>query len=1355
MSTTKHPTNPNTQNITTRDRYYLQRTYRQIQSRLKSGGAVDELVEKYEASIQKSTALVDYRKENLPKPTKANNLPVTARWDEIAETIKNNQVSIICGHTGSGKTTQIPQICLDIGLGARGKIAHTQPRRIAARTVAARIAEELGVELGNEVGYKVRFDEKHSKDTTVLLQTDGMLLAEIQQDRFLNNYEVIIIDEAHERSLNIDFLLGYLSQLLPKRPDLKIIITSATIDPERFAKHFSVNGEESPIVMVEGKTYPIETFYRPLVDDNDEEREADVIDGICRAIKELDDMHYGDTLIFLPTERDIRDTQEAIERMNLKHTEVLSLFSRQTAAVQNAIFKPKNKRRIVLSTNVAETSVTVPRILNVIDTGIARISRYSHRSKIQRLPIEPISRASADQRKGRCGRIAEGVCIRLYSETDFLSRPEFTDPEIKRTSLASVILQMASIGLGDIEKFPFVEPPEHKMIADGYKLLFELKAVNHTNKITKLGRSMASLPIDPRFAAVLLFAKQRAMLDRVLPIVAALVVGDIKERPFNKEQQADTAHRLFAHKQSDFLFFCNVFDAVYPLFSKSKGKAMSWAKKNYLSPMRVREWLFLVDQLAEQLKYKITMPSQIVNGSVASESVSSANQAQATKKNKKVTDLKSLSALKNSVVSPKEQRKSSQKNQQKEQQASEKTIQNEYQGIHESLLVGFLDHVGSYQPEDRDYIGARNKRFNIFPGSFLFKKKANHVVCAEIVESSRVYARQVAKIDLEWLAPLCSHLTKTIESEPMWSKKQGNVMAKQTVMLYGLPIVVGKLVPFAQADTGKNVEAAHDIFVRHGLVENDINTTVPEIAKNRGMYDKLLKLEEKSRSRDILIDENTFADLYFDVIPNSVYSEITLKAWYAKADGDAKKRLLFQERDFLLDEEYSVDSSEYPNFMNINGQRLTLTYEFDPSSERDGITATLPLASLNAFAPKDFDYLVPALLGEKITALIKSLPKRYRRQFVPAGPYVDAVMEAVASDEARDSTLIEQIVAVLKAKSSITLTDDLFDVSKLDKHYLMNIAVTDKRGKVIDESRDLIALQAQYHDRASDDFNRTTRHVFAEIFKDAFPKHIAETHKVKGKKITAYPALIEADNGFKVELFDSPEKSHSAHELGVLAFIKKGLNKEITYIKKQVLNNPKLTLAYRALTINNTDNNLIDDMVDAVLLQSYLQELPRDEKAYEAIITEAKKTLVKEAQQLTKDVIAIVTHYREARELMKPTWGYAEDVDAQLNRMVYAGFISQTPVGRLPDIARYVEGVVVRLKKANLDPQKDAKWQAQVQPFVTKLVDAIGNNKLDKSLTAETLEFAFLLEEYRLQVFAQGQVKVRGKVSEKLLGSLL
>ena len=1321
---------PNFEQLTTKDRYYVLHSYRQIQSRLQQHKPVEQLIEKYHGSLQRSAALIEERQNNLPKPKKNNDLPITGRWDEIAETIVNNPVSIICGHTGSGKTTQIPQICLDIGLGARGKIAHTQPRRIAARTVAARIAEELDTTLGKEIGYKVRFDGKYSKETTVLLQTDGMLLAEIQQDKFLNNYEVIIIDEAHERSLNIDFLLGYLHDLLPKRPDLKMIITSATIDPVRFAKHFSHRGKPAPIIMVEGKTFPIKSIYRPLDDDAKAVNASDsndVIAGICRAVKELDDIHYGDTLVFLPTERDIRETQEALEKLNLGHTQILSLFARQTAAVQNAIFHPKNNRRIILSTNVAETSVTVPRILNVIDSGFARISRYSHKSKIQQLPIEPISRASADQRQGRCGRIAEGVCIRLYSEIDYLSRPEFTDPEIKRTSLASVILQMLAIGLGDIDKFPFVETPEHKMIADGYKLLFELQAVNEKQQVTQLGRQMASLPIDPRFAAVLLYAKKYAMLKRLLPIVCALVVGDIKERPFGKEQAADTAHRLFAHKQSDFLFYCNVFETVYPLFTKSKNQARQWAKKHYISVMRLRDWLFLLEQLAEQLDYQMTSPEN----------------------NHKSKPTLGDGHFKMQCPNDKDK------------------YENEYQGIHEALLVGFLDHVGSFQVDENDYIGARNKRFHIFPGSFLCKKRYNHVFCAEIVESSRVFARQVAKIDLAWLAPLSMHLTKTIESEPMWSKKKGNVMVKQTLLLYGLPIVVGKLVPYARS----HPEGAYDIFVRQGLVENAINTSVPEIAKNRRIFERLLKLEEKSRSRNILIDENTFAEYYLNVIPNTVYSVFTLQEWYAQCDSAIKKQLQFREADFLLDEDHGVDSSEYPNFIDMYDQRLSLSYEFNPASKRDGITVSIPLASLNTFTSKDFDYLVPAMLKDKITALMKSLPKRYRRQFIPAEPYVTRILNHVQGDfNGTEKPLIDLMIELLEKQTNIQLTADLFDIEKLDKHFLMNIAVMHKRGEVLAEGRDLQALQADFHDVASADFNRSTRHVFAEFFRDDFPKDIAETYQIKDKKLTAYPALIQAQSEknavhnsvggkaslFKIELFDSREKAQVAHTQGVVAFVKQGLNKEVNYIKKQVLNNPQIALAYRALAIANDRKNLLDDIVDAVLLQSYLRDLPRNESAYQGVITAAKKTLVAESQQLAQNILNILVLHRDARAQLKPTWRYFDDIDKQLSRMVYAGFISATPVGRLADIERYLKGVGVRLKKAQLDPQKEAKWHSQMAPFLQKLDEMLGKNKrLDKTQPVAILDYAYLLEEYRLSIYAQGQVKVLGKVSEKRLEKLL
>jgi len=1302
-----HVSEPDWQSVTTADRFYLCRQLQNIQRRQRDGLPVDVMVRRFREKLRCSQRIVCENNKRLPKPESRADLPVNQRWHDIASVIDEHQVVIICGHTGSGKTTQIPQICLSLGLGARGLIGHTQPRRLAARSVAARIAEELNTTLGKHVGYQVRFDKKRSRQTRVILQTDGMLLFDIQQDKYLSAYEVIIIDEAHERSLNIDFLLGYLRYLLPKRPDLKVIITSATIDSERLATHFN----QAPVITVAGKTFPVETLYRPLCSEaEDKMQDIDTIDGICRAIRELDTIHYGDTLVFLPTERDIRETADVLAKLNLRHTEILSLFARQTMALQQAIFHPKSKRRIILATNIAETSVTVPRILNVIDTGTARISRYSQRSKIQRLPIEPIAKASAAQRQGRCGRIAEGVCIRLYSEVDFNARPEFTDPEIKRTALAAVILQMQNLGLDEIGRFPFVDPPDHKMISDGYRLLFELQAIDAKNNITPLGRAMVNLRVDPRFAAILLYAKRHAVLGRVLPIVVALIVGDIKERPHEKRQQADTAHRRFAHQQSDFLFFTEIFEHLYPLFKKSHRQARTWAKKHYLSVLRVREWFFLIEQLAEQLEYSLA-PNDLNTG-VDTEAVPC-------------------------------------------QQMLVDKYANDYQRIHEALVVGFLDHVGAYQPEEKNYIGVRNKQFYLFPGSFLFKKQPRHIMCAEIVESSQVYARQVAKIDLNWLVPLCRHLSKTVQSEPFWSKKQGNVMAKQTTLLYGLPIVTGQLVPYARS----HPEAAHDIFVEHGLVANAIDTTVPEIAENRRVFDKLYQLEEKTRHRDILIDEVQFAKRYFAVLPQTLYSAQTLKAWYAKASAAEKKALLFAKSDFLLKNDYAIDQQQYPNALWRYGKRLALTYVFDPSAEDDGVTVSLPLAMLNTFSALDFDYLVPALLPDKITALIRSLPKRYRRQFVPIADHVQPIVVALATrqDQPPADSLIDAIIKALKKQTGIVLNAHLFDTTKLEKHLLMNLQVLDEHGKIMATGRDLRALQKRFHQAASAQFDRDTQAVFGDIYRDVFPESIAATYTVKGKQLVSYPALTVVDGGYKIALFEHRQAAAQAHRKGVLAFLQARLSKEIAYIKKHVLGDAKLALAYHALAAAKGKSRIdvLTEISTALLLQHYLSEVPRSRAAVESIINAAKKSLFGQAQEIAKTVFDILHSHRQARDLLNTNRRHYDDIDKQLSRLVYCGFIAQTSGDRLPDIARYVKGIVIRLQKAALDPQKDFKWLVHFEHYNEALHTLIGDQPITAELPSPVLDFAYGIEEYHLSIVAQGQVMVKGKASEKRLSDLL
>ncbi|MPV85816.1 ATP-dependent RNA helicase HrpA [Ostreibacterium oceani] len=1284
--------------VTTVDVPKLSALLQKIHHRTNKKQPTDQLIAQFSRQLQQSQQRVQKNRSVLPTPQKADDLPVTQRWDEIATTIANNQVTIVCGHTGSGKTTKLPQICLAVGLGARGKIAHTQPRRLAARSVSARIAEELNVPLGDAVGYKVRFDEKRSSRTQVLLQTDGMLLAEIQQDKTLSCYEVIIVDEAHERSLNIDFLLGFLKQLLPKRPDLKVIITSATIDPKRFATHFN----QAPIVMVEGKAYPVETCYMPP----SEQAAGELSEAVCQAITAIDEIQYGDTLVFLPTERDIRDTADALAKLRLKNTQVLSLFSRQSPAEQNAIFHPKSKRRIILATNVAETSVTVPRIINVIDTGLARMSRYSHRSKIQRLPIEPISQASADQRKGRCGRIAPGVCLRLYDEADFNQRPPFTDPEIKRTSLASVILQMTALGLGDIRHFPFVEPPEHKMIRDGYKLLHELTAVDQAHQITDCGKQMAKLSIDPRFARVLLYAKQHAALAECLPIIGGLAVGDIKLRPMGEEAQADQIHRYLTHNQSDFLFFVSVFNTLYPIYQQSKNKARQWMKKHYLSVVRCREWLSLCEQLASDLDYQITLTNPTENKEA------------------------------HPVAHPVEM------------------DMGQYRATHSALLTGFLDHLGSYQTETQQYLGARNKQFAIFPGSRLFKKRYPQIMAAEIVESSRVYARQVAKIDFAWAAPLAKHLTKSQVADPYWRKKQGNVMAKKTILLYGLPLVKDLLVAYGRT----HPEAARDIFIRHALVENAINTRVPAIQANRDTYDKLLALEDKSRSRDIVIDESQFAALYEAVIPAEVYATSGLEAWYSQLPD--KHRLVFPERDFRLTQAQPIAEQAYPNTLSIRGQRLKLTYEFSPGSERDGVTIALPLASLNSFSSHDFDYLVPAMLAEKVTALIKSLPKQYRRQFVPVNPFVERILQALETLAPMECPpmerppmerppIIEFIMAQLSQLTSIQLQPSLFALDKLAPHHFMNIAIVDKQGNVIEESRNFNELQTRYQQKASADFKARSASVFTEIFTQTFPSQIPTTYALNEKKVVAYPALIETEAGFKIQLIDNEQMAETAHEQGVKAFLKKQLNKEIVYLKKRVFNDTQLALGYRAVGEGAT---LTEDMVNALLGQ-YLsaQNLPRNRRDFDSLQTHISANLVADASRLLATVQGIIHAYQTALGELNQDLVCYDPVKTQLARLVFPGFIAATAPTRLPDIARYVKGAVVRLNKCRLDPRRDNAWQQRLDPYLSRLAAQLSDNRIAQTLPPAVQDFAYLIEEFRLSLFAQGDVPVVGKVSEKRL----
>ena len=1234
--------------------------------------------DKFLSKLSRSIDQVYKKSQQLVCPCTRGDLPVSQQWDQIAKMIKTNQVSIVCGHTGSGKTTKIPQICLDLKLGARGKIAHTQPRRIAARSVAARISEELKVTLGNEVGYKVRFDERHSADTDVLLLTDGMLLAEIAQDKFLNKYEVIIIDEAHERSLNIDFLLGYIKKILSVRRDLKVIITSATIDADRFSSHF----DHAPIITVEGKTYPIDIVHKETDEDFDLSRE------IINAVNELDNYHYGDTLVFLPTERDIRDVANQLEKLKLPNTEVLRLFARQSKQMQKSIFKPAGRRRIILATNVAETSITVPRILNVIDSGLARISRYSYRSKIQRLPIEKISKASASQRTGRCGRIDEGVCIRLYSEEDFNQREDYTQAEILRTSLAAVILKMQTLGFGKIDDFPFIDPPENKMINDGYKLLFELKAIDELDQITPFGKKMAQLPIDPRFACVLLHAAENKLLSYVLPIVSALVVGDIKERPDDAKQKSDQQQRLFSHKKSDLLWFNILFNQIWPIYKKSKNKARQFAKQHFLSITRTREWLSLYEQLADQL----------------------------------------------AVTSKSDQTDSMLDN-----------LDKNYREIHTCMASGFLDYIGQFNPQYNDYNGTRAKRFSIFPGSYLFKKKPPQIMAIEMIESSKVYARQVAAIELHWLEPLCTHLYKTTESNPVWKKNSGNVMIKQTVLLYGLPILSGRLIPYYT----KDILASHQIFIQQALVTNDIHTRVRAVAKNRDTYERLLQLEDKSRSRDIVIDEVAFAELYEKKLPKEIYSVSTLEKWFfAQAD---KSILNFSREEFSLNETL-VDSNEYPEFIEIGAQKFPLFYEFNPGSSRDGITAYIKSSALRSITPEDFEYLIPALLREKIEALLRTLPKQYRKKLLPIPDYAQRVYEQFNLVTKKDGLLID-ICNQLNQQTTLNIRPELFELENLEDHYKMNFVVTDNSEAIIDESRDLDMLQTKYAQSARQSFSELTDSFFSDVYSDVFPDEIPKEFSIKEHSLIAYPYFNEAKQGYQIKLDNNQLAATVKHQSGTLHFIKSRMTKEINQLRKNLPQYNELALQYQIIGENAL---LLDDISNAIILNTGLaDELPYTKVQMQQAIDKTRSAFFSQARKISVSLLSIVTNFKQIKLSMDENKPNYKDISNQLAQLVYPGFIANTQTERLDDLVRYTAAINIRLEKATHDLSRDKRWQQQITPYV-KILDEFREAKKDIQKTPKNLlTLTYLIEEYRVSLFAQNEIKTAEKVSAKRLDSLI
>ncbi|HHR6116514.1 TPA: ATP-dependent RNA helicase HrpA [Providencia alcalifaciens] len=1234
------------------------------------------VIDVIKGDVEKAKQKVEKKRLNMPKIVYPENLPVSQKKQAIFDAISQHQVVIIAGETGSGKTTQIPKICLELGRGVKGFIGHTQPRRLAARSVASRLAQELECELGTNVGYKVRFSDQVSDTTQVKLMTDGILLAELQNDKLLLQYDTIIIDEAHERSLNIDFILGYLRQLLPKRPDLKVIITSATIDPERFSRHFG----HAPIVEVSGRTYPVEVRYRPIMgDDNDSDR--DQIDGIIDAVNELGRESAGDILIFMSGEREIRDTADALSKLQLRHTEILPLFARLSNSEQNRIFHPHGGRRIILATNVAETSLTVPGIKYVIDTGYARISRYSYRTKVQRLPVEAISQASANQRKGRCGRVSDGICIRLYSEEDFLSRPEFTDPEILRTNLASVILQMTSIGLGDIAAFPFVEAPDKRNIQDGVKLLEELggiqphKEVDKGYRLTDIGRQLAQLPVDPRLARMVIEARKYGAVRETMVIVSALSIQDPRERPLDKQQASDEKHRRFHDKQSDFLAFLNLWDYLKQQQEElSNAQFRKMCRQDFLNYLRIREWQDLYTQLRQVVKEQ----GFAINSAAA-----------------------------------------------------------DFRSIHVSLLAGLLSHVGQKDAEKHEFTGARNARFTIFPGSGLFKKSPKWTMVAELVETSKLWGRIAASIDPEWIEPLAEHLVKHHYSEPHWSKSEGAVMASEKVTLYGLPIVASRQVNYGVIDP----LLCRELFIRHALVEGDWNTRHAFFKANLKLLSEVEDLEHKSRRRDILVDDETLFAFYDQRIPNDVISSRHFDNWWKTVSKQQPDLLSFEKNMLIKEDASTVSALDYPNYWYQGDLKFRLSYQFEPGTDADGVTVHIPLAILNQVHNVGFDWQVPGLRHELIVALIKSLPKPIRRNFVPAPNYASAFLERVPTPE---GSVLDKLERELRRMTGVTVERESWQLDQLPAHLKMTYRVVNDKNKTVAEGQDLDALKNSLKEKVQetlsevvdDGIEQSGLHIwsFGEL-----PQRYEQ--KRGGYSVKAYPALVDEKNSVGIRVFETEFEQQQAMWGGVRRLLLLNIPSPIKYLHEKLPNKSKLGLYFNPY---GKVLELIDDCIACgidQLIATYGGAVWNEEQ-FESLKEYARAELNDVVVNIAKQVEQILTAVFAINKRLKGRVDFSmalalSDVKAQMSGLVFKGFVTEQGWKRLPDILRYLNGIERRLEKLAIDPNRDRAQMSKVEHVQTLWQQWMSKlTPLQKQLP-EVQEVRWMIEELRISLFAQ------------------
>lgn len=1328
---------------------------------------------------QSESTSFDTPRNPLPPLCFPEELPVSGRRGEIAEALCKHQVIIVCGETGSGKTTQLPKICLEIGRGQAGLIGHTQPRRLAASSTAKRIAHELGSPLGEHVGFKVRFTDTLSKGASIKLMTDGILLAETQTDPLLKQYDTIIIDEAHERSLNIDFLLGYLKQLLPKRRDLKVIITSATIDADRFARHFGSEERPAPVIEVSGRLYPVEVRYRPVdglfplqgdgvaqraalrqpnrlpvsgqswnggvgdaldapmkqplsADERRQglqavtaaptrdsvprnpgfapsrerektgaarERDRDLMDAVVDAVDELARIGSGDILVFLPGEREIRDAAEALRKHHPPHVEILPLFARLSAQEQERVFKTSNARRIVLATNVAETSLTVPGIRYVVDAGLARVKRYSYRNKVEQLQIEPVAQSAANQRSGRCGRVAAGVCIRLYDEQDFLKRPKFTDPEILRSSLAAVILRMKSLRLADVETFPFIEPPPGKAIADGYQLLQELGAVDEMNQLTPLGRQLAKLPLDPRVGRMILAARDNAALSEVLIIAAALSVQDPRDRPLDAQAAADNAHKKFADDKSEFLSYLKIWKWFEEAIEhkKSNRQLQEECRANFLSQLRLREWREVHSQLLTLVR----------------EQGWRENESPAT-----------------------------------------------YDQLHTALLTGLLGNIGFKSEDEPVYLGARSIKFHIWPGSSLTKKAGRWIMGAELVDTTRLYARCIAQIQPEWLERVGGHLLKKSYGDPRWEKRSGQVSAVERATLYGLVVYSQRRIDYGRI----NPKQAREIFIRGALVDGELDTRAPFLAHNQRLVREIENLEHKSRRLDVLVDEELIAAFYDKLLPPDIHTAVAFETWHKQITADNPKLLHLNRDDLMRHEAAGVTTDLFPKTMQVAGVDMALTYHFEPGSPRDGVTLTVPLFSLNQVSAERCDWLVPGMLKEKVHLLLKSLPQKLRRHCVPLPDYAAGFSERATFGR---GNLLDILIADVREQTSIVTKATDYKLETLPAHHFMNFKIVDEHGRQLEMGRNLTALQAEFGGKAREQFQRLaetvvgaepaggaqqsahaststpaagTETVIAGDTQNLTTWSFGELPELldirQGKQtLIGFPALVDKATHCDIEVFDEPADAARIHFQGLRRLFTLQLKEQLKYLEKNVPNLQQMGMQFMAL---GSQEELRDQIIQAGLERACLQEpLPKNADEFQRRKDEGKSRiglLVNEIARLVATILAENTALPKKLQSAKSHPHSVADMQAQLQALMTKRFIADNDTHQLSHFPRYLKALNVRLDRLRADPARDQRlmmeWAQAAAPWQRAL-------KTQKGGDPKMQEYRWLLEELRVSLFAQ------------------